>query len=94
MKVIGAELRLGVEGYPIQRTFEVKLVPVEVDFPRVFSGGQMRPTAEVTFHTSNGDVTVRAQLPPDNVEYHEVQQVPQAELVRQMAVLQERCANA
>ncbi len=67
MKLIGAEIRVGVEnGGGLQ---EVKLIPLAVVFPAI--DGNYRHSqnlAEVTFHTSEGDVTIRAMLPHNRIE--------------------------
>ena len=67
MNLIGAEIRVGVEnGDGLQ---EAKLIPLEGVFPEI--KGNYRHSqnlAEVTFHTSEGDVTMRVVLPRNRIE--------------------------
>lgn len=59
MKLIGVEVRVRASGAHTFR--EAKLVPLEIVIPAV--DGRLEPEAEVTFHTTHGDVTVRTNLP-------------------------------
>lgn len=59
MKLIGVEVRVRAHHHHNFR--EVRLIPLEIVIPAV--GNELMPEAEVTFHTTSGDVTVRAQLP-------------------------------
>ncbi len=69
MKVIGAEIRFTYDRLPYPAR-EAKLVPLEIVFPAVIDDFTERvdsycvPQAEVTFHTTDGDVTtLRVNLP-------------------------------
>jgi hypothetical protein len=74
-KLIGAEIRIGYEG---QQLHEVKLVPIEVEFrPAQTVVGTVfynnpPAVAEITFHTTDGDVTMRVQLPSRSQESPEM----------------------
>ncbi len=63
MKLIGAEIRVGYDHGPGLQ--EAKLIPLEVVYPTLDPQQYNAPVAEVTFHTSNGDVTMRMRLPED-----------------------------
>lgn len=63
MKVIGVEVRFGWQEVPYPKR-EAKLIPLEIIIPQIRARqGRERPIGEVTFHTTNGDVTVQAYLP-------------------------------
>lgn len=64
MKLIGIEVRVGHNG-PYRKAMEAKVVPLEVVFAQARDDryNHIAPFAEVTLHTTDGDVTVTAQLP-------------------------------
>lgn len=66
MKLVGIELRVGVQGPMMEgRQLEVAVFPVNVVYPGVKGRYDIRPTAEITFHTTEGDVTTNVSLPMD-----------------------------
>ena len=75
LRVIGAELRVkvGNSGWPVPPApIEAMLVPLEIDWPTMLDGRhqQLQPQMEITLHTTRGDVTVTATLPPPNMGPH------------------------
>ncbi len=65
MKLIGAEIRVGYANGPGLQ--EAKLIPLEVVYPLLDPRQYNHAVAQVTFHTSNGDVTVTANLPDERL---------------------------
>ena len=64
MKVIGVEVRFGYTNLPIQKR-EAKLIPLEIVIPAVAEQRYCEAAGEVTFHTTDGDVTIQTRLPGD-----------------------------
>lgn len=65
MKLIGVEVRVGASQFH-GRKLEALIVPLDIRFARAADDPYMHstsPVAEVTFHTTDGDVTVIARLP-------------------------------
>jgi hypothetical protein len=64
VKLIGMELR--VASSMLHQKLEAMIVPLDIRFARAENdpyASSVRPEVEVTFHTTDGDVTVRAVLP-------------------------------
>lgn len=62
MKIIGAELRIGANGF---QAIEAKIIPLEVQIPEVFTLFSYRqPEMEITIHTSDGDFNATVRLEP------------------------------
>jgi len=65
MKIIGVEIRFGVEGGPIGRKqFEAKIVPLAIEVPEILAKTSWgKVTGSVTVHTSEGDITTELYFP-------------------------------
>lgn len=67
MKIIGAEIRFGLQGH---QQVEAKVIPLDIEVPAVIASQPFRMLeASCTIHTSEGDRTMNLVWTPNGESY-------------------------